>query len=102
MKDAIFESSLVKLLPGDFKNKVGTESKSTTAKEDATFLLKNVIVPAIENGNSEPFTTLLSKMEASDFSTLQDLAKEIRKKIQPGIGKKNVFIGPYVIISSHS
>ena len=84
MKDAKFMAQLVKLLPDDSKHKVGPGSHLTTAADDATFFLNNVICRGIDVGNDEPFTTLLSEMETSDDSTLNYLANEIRSMIQHG------------------
>ena len=88
MKDDIFVAHLIKLLPGDLKHKVGSESKSTPAGA-ATCFLDNAIGPGVEIGDNEPFTILLTEMEASDSILLGNLAKEIRKEIQklnPGTG----------------
>ena len=78
MKDAIFKAHLVTLLPGDLKEKV--QSKSTTA-EAASCFLDNIIQPAIESGDNEPFEILLSKLENSEFINLINLAQDIRKDI---------------------
>ena len=89
MKDDIFVAHLIKLLPGDLKHKVGSETKSTPA-EAATCFLDNSIEPAVKNGYNKPLTILLAVMEASDNILLGNLAKEIRKEIQqlkPDTGK---------------
>ena len=80
MKDAIFISHLVTLvlLPDDLKETV--ESKSTTAQAASCFL-DNMIKPAIESGNNEPFEILLSELEKSENIHLKKLAQDIRKEI---------------------
>lgn len=78
MKDATFRANLVTLLHGDLKEKV--QSKSTTA-EAASCFLDNIIQPAIESGDNEPFEILLSKLENSEFINLKNLAQDIRKDI---------------------
>ena len=80
MKDAIFISHLVTLvlLPDDLKETV--ESKSTTAQAASCFL-DNMIKPAIESGNNEPFEILLSELEKSVNIHLKKLAQDIRKEI---------------------
>ena len=92
MKDAVFVAQLVKLLPVDSRHKVGPESHLTSPAEDATFFLNNVISPGIDIEYDEPFTTLLSEMEATDYSTLKHLASEIRKAIQRGKNKMTFFM----------
>lgn len=82
MKDVIFIAHLVKLLPGDLKEKV--ESKSTTA-EAASCFLDNVIKPAVESGDNEPFEILLSELEKSDYINLNNLAKDIRNDIHKAL-----------------
>ena len=79
MKDAIFKSHLVRLLPDDLKETV--ESKSTAA-EAASCFLDNMIKPAVEFSNSAPFEILLAKMEESENINLNTLAQNIRKEIQ--------------------
>ena len=74
MKDDIFVAHLIKLLPGDLKHKVGSESKLTPA-EAAKCFLDNAIGPAVEIGDNEPFTILLTKMEASNSILLGNIAK---------------------------
>ena len=78
MKDVKFIAHLVKLLPGDLKGKV--ESKSTAA-EAASCFLDNMIKPAVESGDNEPFEILLSELEKSDYISLNNLAERIRNKI---------------------
>ena len=92
MKDAIFVAHFPELLPGDLKHKVGPESKLTEA-ETTKYFLDSAIGPAIENGDHEPFTILLSKMEAVESIPLENIAKEIRKEIQklkPSTGKNTM------------
>lgn len=78
MKDAIFMSHLVKLLPGDLKEEIG--SKSTTAKA-ATCFLDNEIKRGLECGDNKPFLFLLSVMESFDSCVLKELSMNIRKDI---------------------
>ena len=104
MKDAIFVAHLPKLLAGDLMHKVGPESKSTPA-EAAKFFLDNVIGPAVEIGDYEPFTILLSKMEAIKSISLENIAKEIRKEIQklkPGAGKNTKLIYVRIVTYVHT
>ena len=75
MKDAIFMSRLVKLLPGDLKEKV--ESKPTTA-EAASCFLDNEIKRALEIGDSKPFMLLISAMENFDSIHLRKLSEQMR------------------------
>ena len=87
MKDAIFLSHLIKLLPGDLKEKVRTEK---TPAEAATCFLDNMIKPAVESGNMEPFRILLLTMETSDNIHLKKLAQSIKQdfeKTKPVNGK---------------
>ena len=79
MKDAIFLSHLIRLLPDNLKEKV--ESKSTSA-EAASYFLDKIMGPAIVSGNNEPFNLLLKIMETSDNINLNSLAQNIRKEIQ--------------------
>ena len=79
MKDAIFVSHLVTLLPGNLKEKV--ESKPTQAEAAACFL-DNGITPAVETGEDESFRILLSVMEVFGSIHLQCLAQKIEQKIQ--------------------
>ena len=79
MKDAIFVSYLIGLLPGDLKGEV--ESKATKAKA-ATCFLDNGIKPALESGEIEPFNILLLAMEALDSIPLKNLAHKIKYEIQ--------------------
>ena len=97
MKDAIFRSRLVGLLPDDLKETV--ESKSTAA-EAASCFLDNMIKPAVEFGNNTPFEILLAKMEESENINLNTLAQNIKEEIQslptkkPIVGKiyiENIF-----------
>ena len=80
MKDVIFRAHLMKmkLLPDDLKGTV--ESKSTTAEAAGCFL-DNMIKPAVETGNNEPFEILLSQLEKSENIHLKKLAQDIRKEI---------------------
>ena len=78
MKDAIFISRLIKLLPGDLKEEVW--SKSTTAKA-ATCFLDSEIKRGLECGDNKPFLFLLSVMESFDSSVLKELSINIRKDI---------------------
>lgn len=80
MKDAIFRSHLVTLalLPDDLKEIV--ESKPTAA-EAATCFLDNMIKPAIESGNNEPFEILLSELKKSENIHLRKLAQDIREEV---------------------
>ena len=79
MKDVIFVSHLVKLLPGDLKEEV--ESKSTTAKATTCFL-DNAIKRGLECGDSKPFLFLLSVMDTFDSGVLKELSMKIRKDMQ--------------------
>ena len=79
MKDAIFLSHLLSLLPGDLKEKVETKS---TAAEAASFFLDNMIKTAVESGNMESFDILLLKMETSDNINLKRLAQSIKQDLQ--------------------
>ena len=87
MKDAIFKSNLVTLLPDDLKGKV--ESKPTAA-EAATCFLDNMIKPAVESGHNEVFDFLLITMERSDNINLNHLAQNIRKEIKKAPRNKPV------------
>ena len=77
MKDAIFVSCLVQLLPGDLKEKV--KSKPTQA-EAATYFLDNTIKPAIDCGHNE---TLLSAMQSFDSNSLRELVQKIEEFQKP-------------------
>ena len=79
MKDAIFVSHLVKLLPGDRKGEV--KSKPTEA-EAATCFLDKEITPAVESGDIESFTILLSVMESYGGLHVKKLAKQIKQEIE--------------------
>ena len=79
MKDAIFLSHLIKLLPGDLKEKVQTEK---TRAQAATCFLDNMIKPAVESGNMEPFDILLLTMETSDNIHLKKLAQSIKQDLE--------------------
>lgn len=79
MKDAIFVSHLVKLLPGDRKEEV--ESKPTAAAAAACFLDKE-IKPAVESGENESFDIMLSVMIGYGSIHLQNLAKQIKQEIE--------------------
>ena len=100
MKDVIFIAHLVKLLPGDLKGKV--ESKSTAA-EAASYFLDNMIKPAVESGDNEPFEILLSELENSDYISLNNLAKGIRNEIhkalkaEPPTGRTGKMTGELLI-----
>ena len=83
MKDPIFVSHLIKLLPGNLKEKV--ESKPTPAEAAACFL-DNGITPAVEIGEDGIFNILLSVMEMYDIH-LRQLAKKIKDKIISFVGK---------------
>ena len=48
--------------------------------------------PGIDIEYHAPFTTLLSEMKASDYSTLKHLPSEIRKAIQRGKNKMTFFM----------
>ena len=87
MKDAVFLSKLVSLLPGDLKGKV--ESKSTTA-EAASWFLDNMIKPAVDCGNNETFNVLLKEMEKSDNINLRNLAQNIRKELQKTLRDEHI------------
>ena len=80
MKDAIFRAHLMKLklLPDNLKGMV--ESKPTEA-DAASCFLDNMIKPAVETGNNEPFEILLSQLEKSENIHLKKLAQDIRKEI---------------------
>ena len=79
MHDSIFCAHLIDLFFGDLKNKV--KSKSTPA-EAATCFLDNVIGPAVDNGDKEPFNTLLSVMEKSGSIQLKNLTDKIKKQMR--------------------
>ena len=83
MKDAIFVSHLVQLLPGDLKEKV--ESKTTRA-EAASYFLDNAIKPAVECGDIESFNILLSVIESFGSIPLRELAQKIKEEIQKALG----------------
>lgn len=83
MKDPIFLSKLVTLLPDNLKERVESQS---TAADAATFFLDNMIKPAVEFGNSEAFYNLLTIMERSDNVNVKNLAQSIRKEIQNKLG----------------
>ena len=80
MKDVIFRAHLMKLklLPDDLK---GTVESKPTAAEAAGCFLDNMIKPAVESGNNEPFEILLSQLEDSENIHLRKLAQDIRKEI---------------------
>ena len=87
MKDAMFVACLIKLFPDYLRYRVFSAS---TSAEAAVCFLDNAIGLAIEIGHNEPFTMLLTTMEASEINALRYLAKGIRKEIQklkPGSGK---------------
>ena len=67
MKDAIFVSHLIRLLPGNLKAEV--EAKPTPADAAAWFLDKG-IKPAVESADNEPFIFLLSVMEKFGLKNL--------------------------------
>ena len=83
MKDAIFVSHLVQLLPGDLKEKV--QSKPTQA-EAATYFLDNVIKPAIDCGDNESLDTLVSAMQSFGSNPLRQLAQKIKEEFQKAEG----------------
>ena len=89
MKDAIFISQLVKLLPSDLKGKV--ESNSTPAEAASSFL-DYMIKPAVELDNKEPFELFLSIMEKSGNINLKTLAENIKKEIQ-SLPRKEPVVG---------
>ena len=68
----------LKLLPDDLKGTV--ESKSTAAEAAGCFL-DNMIKPAVETGNNEPFEILLLQLEKSENIHLKKLAQDIREEI---------------------
>ena len=77
--DSIFNSHLIKLFFGDLKGMV--ESQPTRAKA-ATCFLDNAIGPAVEYGNQEPFSVLLSVMEKYGGIQLKKLAEKIKKEVR--------------------
>ena len=79
MKDPIFLSKLVSLLPGN--DKATIESKPTPA-DAASYILDNIIEPSVETGDNKAFDILLSNLEESDNVTLQNLAQHIRQETQ--------------------
>ena len=95
MKDAIFTSRLVELLPDDLKETV--ESRSTAAAAASCFL-DNMIKPAVKFGNNTPFEILLAKMEQSENTNLNTLAQNIKKEIQ-GLPRKKPIVGKIYIES---
>ena len=88
MKDAIFVSHLVQLLPGDLKEKV--QSKPTQA-EAATYFLDNMIKPAIDCGDNKSLDILLSAMQSFGSNPLRELAQKIKEEFQKAVGSS--FIG---------
>ena len=81
MKDVIFLANLTQrlLFPSNLKKLVS--SKATSAKAAACFL-DEMIGPAIECSNIEPFNLLLTTMKQSDNINLKKLAENITKEIQ--------------------
>ena len=83
MKDAIFVSHLVQLLPGDLKEMM--QSKPTPA-EAATYFLDNAIKPAIDCGDNESLDILLSVMQSFGSNLLRKLAQKIKEEFQKAVG----------------
>ena len=83
MKDAIFVSRLVQLLPGDLEEKI--QSKPTQA-EAATCFLVNAIKPAIDCGDNESLDILLSVMQSFGSNSLRKLAQKIKDEFQKEVG----------------
>ena len=88
MKDVLFVAHLltVKLLPGYLKEEV--QSQPTSA-EAAACLLDKEIRPAIESGDNESFTILLSTMEAFRSIHLNKLAEAIKQEIEKVVIPRN-------------
>ena len=89
MKDAIFVSLLITLLPGDLKAEV--DSKATKAQA-AIHFLDNGIKPALESGEINSVEILLSAMETFDSMALKSLAKKMKDEIQ-----RNCSTGEYAL-----
>ena len=83
MKDAIFVSRLVQLLPGDLKEEI--QSKPTRAWA-ATYFLDNAIKPAIDCGDKESLDILLSVMQSFGSNPLKELAQKIKEEFQKAVG----------------
>ena len=86
MKDAVFVSRLVNLLPGDSKKEV--ESKPTAAQAATCFLDKE-IKPAVESKDNESFTILLSVMNTFGSLRLKNLAEKINQEITKVVIQRN-------------
>ena len=82
MNDAVFLSRLVKLLPGDLKEKVNSK---TTNADGAMCFLDNGVKPAVESGDEGPLTILLTAMQNHG-----DHLRRIADKIQETIRNKSV------------
>ena len=77
MKDPIFVDHLKRLYPDNVMKRVNGRP---TRAEGATFLLDNVIKPAIQSGNNKPFKNLLSVTK--EYDNLKNLTEKIEKDIQ--------------------
>ena len=86
MKDAIFVSHLIQLLPGDLKEKIQSKPTQAEQAEAATYFLDNVIKPAIDCGNNESLHILLSTMQSFGIKPLRKLAQKIKEEFQKAVG----------------
>ena len=80
MDDVLFIAKLCrdKLLPGDTKNKLTSLS---TEADKAWYFLNHVIKPALEIGNTNGFTKLLTVMKECPYDHVQTLSCEINNEI---------------------
>ena len=80
MDDPVFISKLSthNLLPGDIDNHLKALS---TSAEKSSYFLNHVIKPALDVGNSSGFDKLLFVMENCGYDHVENLACEIKFKI---------------------
>ena len=83
MNDVTFTARLVShgLLPGNVSDQV---KSLTTSSDKASHFLDCVIKTAVTIGVDRSFNELLNVMEDSKYSTVKELAVQIRSKLQEG------------------
>ena len=83
MNDVTFTARLVShdLLPGNLNDQL---KSLATASDKAAHFLDCVIKPAVTNGVDRSFNELLNVMEGSEYSSIKELAQQIRSKLKEG------------------
>ena len=85
MNDVTFTAHLFShdLLPGNLNDQVKSISLAT-ASDKAAHFLDYVIKPAVTIGVNKSFNELLNVMEGSEYSSVKELAQQIRSKLKEG------------------